>query len=204
MQSLYRCHWFPYVANEALVDILLELLTVINAKETSDEEKIKAIDLKICQYYSEQHLLWMQNSWDKSDLSEISKRMYKESLQAHLRGEYALCISCLATSWESVLALKYGCFKSRKRVDTRTLKNELKDLTFYNNFDDIIFDYINNMIYANFNSLEDIIEDTPNRHAISHSWYKEYPSEKASINAILFTDFLIKLKPKTEQDIQED
>lgn len=204
MQSLYQYKWFPYVANEAVVDILLELLTVKNGKETCGKEEKQLIDSKICQYYSEQNLLCMQNNWDNSDLSEVLKRMYKESMQAHLRGEYALCISCLATSWESVLSLKYGCFESRKKIDTKTIKKELKDLTFFNNFDEIIFDYINNMIYATCNSIEDIIEDTPNRHAVSHSWFKEYPSEKASLNAILFTDFLINLKPMPEQDRQED
>lgn len=37
--------------------------------------------------------------------------------------------------------------------------------------------------------------DIPSRHCISHCWYDTYPNRKMALNTILFTDFLLGLKP---------
>ena len=42
---------------------------------------------------------------------------------------------------------------------------------------------------------EDVIDGVPNRNGVSHSKYKRYPNKKASLNAILLTDFIIGLNP---------
>ena len=54
----------------------------------------------------------------------------------------------------------------------------------------------NNMIIGTCYSIDDIVEGVPNRHGVAHSWYNKYPNQKAALNAILLTDFLINLKPK--------
>ena len=45
-------------------------------------------------------------------------------------------------------------------------------------------------------SVEEVIDDVPGRNSSAHSWYSEYPSKKAALNAILFTDFLLRLELK--------
>ena len=50
-------------------------------------------------------------------------------------------------------------------------------------------------IYYNCSSPEEVKQDVPGRHAIAHGWYRTYPTRKTALNAILFTDFLIDLKP---------
>ena len=52
-------------------------------------------------------------------------------------------------------------------------------------------------------SIEDVVDGVPNRHGVAHSWYPKYPSQKAALNAILLTDFVINLKPK-KKEIPED
>lgn len=37
--------------------------------------------------------------------------------------------------------------------------------------------------------------DVPGRHGIAHCWYDTYPNRKMALNAIIFTDFLLELKP---------
>lgn len=45
---------------------------------------------------------------------------------------------------------------------------------------------------------EDIIEGVPSRNGCLHGQYKKYPNKKASLNAILLTDFIISFQ--TEED----
>ena len=59
----------------------------------------------------------------------------------------------------------------------------------------IFSDYFNNFIVSNCNAVDDVVEGVPNRHGVAHSWYKKYPNKKATLNAVLLTDFIINLKP---------
>ena len=49
-------------------------------------------------------------------------------------------------------------------------------------------------IFYDCNSSTDVIDDVPGRHGVAHSYYQKYPSKKAALNAILFADFLMKIK----------
>ena len=46
-----------------------------------------------------------------------------------------------------------------------------------------------------FERVDDVIDGVPNRHGVSHSWYRSYPSKKASLNAIMLTDYILRLEP---------
>ena len=77
----------------------------------------------------------------------------------------------------------------------RSLKKELEDLIEANDYDKIFSDYFNTFIVSQCNKVDDVVDGVPNRHGVSHSWYHSYPSKKASLNAILLTDFIIGLEP---------
>ena len=36
--------------------------------------------------------------------------------------------------------------------------------------------------------------DVPGRNAVAHGWFVGYPTRKAALNAILFTDFLLNIE----------
>lgn len=74
-------------------------------------------------------------------------------------------------------------------------KQELTKLTQSNDYNSIFSDYFNRFIVSLCKAVEDVIDDVPNRHGASHSWYHKYPNKKASLDAILFMDFIIKLEP---------
>ena len=74
-------------------------------------------------------------------------------------------------------------------------KNNLLQLIKNNDFDKIFSDFCETFIYYNCSSPEEVKKDVPGRHAIAHGWYRTYPTRKTALNAILFTDFLIDLKP---------
>lgn len=42
---------------------------------------------------------------------------------------------------------------------------------------------------------EAVKENVPGSHGVAHGWYSRYPTRKAALNAIAFTDYLIQLAP---------
>ena len=55
--------------------------------------------------------------------------------------------------------------------------------------------FFDEYIMYNCESVEEVKEDVPGRNSSAHSWYNKYPSRKAALNAILFTDFLLDIEP---------
>ena len=85
--------------------------------------------------------------------------------------------------------------QDRHRQRMAITKKELEDLIEANDYDKIFSDYFNTFIVSQCNKVDDVVDGVPNRHGVSHSWYHSYPSKKASLNAILLTDFIIGLEP---------
>jgi len=71
----------------------------------------------------------------------------------------------------------------------------LKSLISTNEVSSVIQSYCDEYIFYNCTGTAEFKPDVPGRHAYTHSWYTKYPSKKAALNAILFTDFLLNLSP---------
>jgi len=52
------------------------------------------------------------------------------------------------------------------------------------------------MVISTCYSAEEMNDGVPNRHGVAHGRYVKYPTQKAALNAILLTHFVINLKPK--------
>lgn len=102
--------------------------------------------------------------------------------------------------WEGLLKQKMP-IKKRKKEE---LENDIKGLVVDNGYEKILGDYYNNLIISTCYGLEDVKEGVPNRNGIAHSWYKKYPNKKASLNAILLTDFIINLNPRETAEVTEN
>ena len=103
-----------------------------------------------------------------------------------------LTISCLATMWEGLIHKKSHVTTRQKMEKT---KKDFAKLIDENDYKPILSEYFNNFIVSNCNSAADVKNGVPNRHGVSHSWYNTYPNKKAALNAILLTDFILKLEP---------
>ena len=91
-----------------------------------------------------------------------------------------------------------------KRRKTEDFKNDIKNLVIDNGYEEVFGDFYNNLIIRACYSVDDVKEGIPNRHGVAHSWYKKYPNKKASLNAILLTDFIIGLTPKELSEENEN
>lgn len=202
LRAMYDAKWFPYAGWQADAKLFVEVSDILNSSRGMSKRCEKRIDKAILSYYTKSEIKRIKREWNASELDSYVKKALGQTLEAYLRGEYALVIPFLATIWE-------GTIKSKTTEVTKKPKEDFKKLVDENGFDDVFSDFYNNLIIATCYSKDDVIEGVPNRHGVAHSWYVKYPTKKAALNAILLTDFIIKLEPthKNENTItqtQED
>lgn len=202
LRAMYDAKWFPYAGWQADAKLFVEVTDILNSSRGMSKRCEKRIDKAILSYYTKSEIKRIKKDWNASELDSYVKKALGQTLEAYLRGEYALVIPFLATIWE-------GIIKSKTAEVTKKPKEDFKKLVDENGFDDIFSEFYNKLIIATCYSKDDVIEGVPNRHGVAHSWYMKYPTKKAALNAILLTDFIIKLEPthKNENTIiqtQED
>lgn len=189
LSAMYDAKWFPYAGWIADVELFAKVNDILGSSRGMSKRCEKRIDKAIISYYTRAEIKCIKKRWKGSDLEPHIKKALGQTLEAYLRKEYALVIPFLATMWE-------GIIKSKGVKNTKKSKEEIKELVNENGYDDVFSDFYNNMIIGTCYSIDDIVEGVPNRHSVAHSWYAKYPNQKAALNAILLTDFLINLKPK--------
>ena len=195
--TLMECKWFPYAAWAADLNLFAEVSDIMATSRGASKRREQRIDRAILAYYDKTEIRYIKRSWKETDLDSHIKRILGQAIEAHLRGEYALTISSLATMWEGLIYIKAhnATMQERHRQNMNKTKQELADLTQFNDYNSIFSDYFDRFIVSQCNAVEDVVDGVPNRHGASHSWYHKYPNKKASLNAILLTDFIIKLEP---------
>lgn len=199
-QVMYKARWFPYastLADGKLFDEITEIIYSSRIDDTVSKRCEKRIDKAILSYYTKPEIKRIKKRWNASDLEPHTKKALGQALESYLRKEYALVIPLLATMWE-------GIIKSKIAENTKKPKEDFKKLVDENGFDEVFSDFYNNLIIGTCYSVSDVVEGIPNRHGIAHSWYVKYPTQKAALNAILLTDFIINLKPKNEEAREDD
>ena len=192
LKAMYSAKWFPYAGWIADLELFAEINDILDTSRGMSKRCEKRIDKAIISYYNKSEINYIKKQWKSSELEPHTKKALCQTLEAYLRKEYALVIPLLATMWE-------GIIKSKIEENTKKPKDDFKKLVDKNGYDEVFSDFYNNMILATCYSVEDVVEGIPNRNGIAHSWYPKYPSQKAALNAILLTDFIIKLKP-TKKD----
>lgn len=202
LMAMYECKWFPYagyIADETLFETVDE---IIATSRGISKRREKRIDNAILSYYTDKEIKSIKKTWWNSDLDYCLKKTLCQAVNAYIRKEYVLTISCLATMWEGLIYIKAhnALPEERQRQRMDITKQDLSELAQSNNYDKIFSDYFNNFIVSQCNKVSDVVDGVPNRHGTSHSWYKKYPNKKAALNAILLTDFIINLKPKQTED----
>lgn len=198
LQAMYDCNWFPYAGWTIDIRLFTEVNDILATSRGKSKRRTARIDKAIFSYYTDHEIRKIKRSWNNSDLEFHIKKMIGQAIDAHLRGEYALTITCLATMWEGLIHKRSNVIGRRSSEKT---KQDFKELISDNDFEPIFADFYENMIVSQCNTPDDVIEGVPNRNGISHSKYKKYPNKKASLNAILLTDFIINLSPI---DVKED
>ena len=199
LKAMFDARWFPYagwIADYRIVDAMLEILDTSRASKN----RVKRIDKLIFSYYDKEEINNLKRGWRQMNLPSYMTRILAQSVQAYHRREYALTVSALSTLWEGIIQEKMN--DTSYRISRKTREN-LAKLIDENEFDKIFSSFCEEFIFYNCTKPEDVKPDVPGRHGIAHCWYDTYPNRKMALNAILFTDFLLGLKPieKTEDEL---
>lgn len=201
LQAMYDCEWFPYAGWIADVSLFQEVNEILATSRGKSKRRTARIDKAILAYYTPKEIRKIKQNWRDSDLKPHIKKMLCQAINAHLRAEYALTIVCLATMWEGLIHYKTNVIERRQSKKT---KEDFKVLISENDFDPVFAEYYEKLIVSQVNSDEEVKDGVPNRNGVSHSKYKKYPNKKASLNAILLTDFIIGLTPKVLSEEKEN
>lgn len=198
LKAMFDARWFPYagwIADFRIVDAMLEILDTSRASKN----RVKRIDKLIFSYYDKDEINNLKRGWRQMNLPSYMTRILVQSVQAYHRREYALTVSALSTLWEGIIQEKMN--DTSYRISRKTRDN-LTKLIEENEFDKIFSSFCEEFIFYNCAKPEDVKPDVPGRHGIAHCWYDTYPNRKMALNAILFTDFLLGLKPleNTEEE----
>ena len=195
LQEMYDAHWFPYASWNADFDLSMEIIGII-AETRKSKNRIKKIDKAVITYYTKDRIEETKKQWRSLGLPEHQMRILHQAVQAYHRREYALTVIVLSTQWEGIIYNKTHDFG---RKNTKRTKQHLTELVDKNDYFDIFNSYFEDFIMYDCCSTKDVIDDVPGRHSAAHNFYDKYPTRKAALNAILFTDFLLNLKPLDEK-----
>ena len=195
--TLYKAKWFPHAINTESIQLFFDVSEIV--KHTRDSQnRIKKLDRLFYNFYSKKRLDRMKREWNNNnDIPVYIKKMLSQAVNAYYRKEYALTNSVLMTLWEGIIASKVGA-ENDYRVSRKT-RQSLSDLNDENENRACIKAFCDDFVFYDCPNIAYVKDDVPGRHGIAHSWYKQYPSKKTALNAIIFTDFLIGLKPIIEQ-----
>lgn len=196
LKAMFDARWFPYaawVADFRMVDAIFDILDTSRASQN----RIKRIDKLIFSYYDKEELMNLKRGWRKLNLPSYMTRILIQSIQAYNRKEYALTVATLSTLWEGIIQEKVK--DDSYRVSKKTRDN-LTKLIKENEFNDIFSSFCSEFIFYDCLNPEQVKADVPGRHSIAHCWYDTYPNRKVALNAIVFTDFLLRLKPLDKQE----
>ena len=106
LTAMYECKWFPYAGWAADITMTAEISDILATSRGASKRREKRIDKVILDYYDKNEIKFIKRIWRESDLESHINRILGQALEAHLRGEYALCISSLATMWEGLIYIK--------------------------------------------------------------------------------------------------
>jgi hypothetical protein len=191
IEETYDAKWFPHAFCTDDSEMIIQFWEILETTRKS-KNRVKKIDCLIFEKYDKQHIETMKKDWRQKDIPEYKMRMMHQAVQAYHRKEYALTVVMLSTLWEGIIYDKANDLNAKNGKRTKEDFNKLIENAEY---DELFYSFFNEYIMYDCRSENDVKEDVPGRNSSAHSWYNKYPSRKAGLNAILFTDFLINLEP---------
>lgn len=195
MDVLYKAKWFPYVGWNADEKLFLDILKIINSKKRISKKAIQELDRTIFRYYNDQEIQQIKKSWKSCISDKVRKKIMLQALEAYFRKEYAVTSIILSLQWHGLIYEKAGGIENG--YGDKKVKEYFRELINRDGYDEVFKSYLDDFALYQCYKKEEVITDAPGRNANAHAWYNRYPTKKEALNAILLTDFILNLKPIT-------
>ena len=187
--ALMDAKWSPSLLFDIPEQEMIPLNKILT-KDTSHEERVEAIDRFVFRHFGRDYIAGILEDWASLPIPPHIQQLMCEAVKAYRRKEYGLVIHSLPMQWEGIIKQKTSL---PERVKSDVLKDAAEELISANSYPKILSTFYREFIMYQCNSSEDYIPDIPGRNTVAHGWFPEYPSRKAALNAVLFTDFLLHL-----------
>jgi hypothetical protein len=184
---LFETKWFMFSADIAVGSFVLDVVEVLQNKRIKNYSK--HIDGIVFKYVTLDIVEDIGRDWKIRKLSKHMKRILLESIRAYKGRNYATTAIVLSNLWQGIIADLND--NTDGRTDRKT-KEQFANIMSTENASEVTAQFLNNYIWGNCYSVDDVIDGILGRHAIAHGWLMDlkYPSRKEALNAILFTHFL--------------
>lgn len=190
-QCLYDAKWFPYAMEYVKKNNASNLTRILRNTRYGTKRQIKEIDNLIFKVLNKTQIETIRKSWRNYDIPTYMIRILNQAVYAYHRREYAITAITLSTLWQGMISEKINPNGDGYRKGDKT-KEQFKKIIDMNEWSGAYEEFFNDYIMYNCTSRTEVKEDVPGRHSYAHSWFNKYPTKKAALNAILFTDFIIK------------
>lgn len=185
----YDAKWFPHALWVKESTLLIDFFDLIETTKKSNN-RVKKMDRIIFAYFSKDRIESLKKEWRRLGIPEHKMRMMHQAVQAYHRKEYALTVVMLSTLWEGII---YDKADDSSRKNGKQTKKNFQKLVSQSEYNEMLQSFFDEYIMYECRSEDDVKEDVPGRNSSAHSYFRKYPSRKAALNAIIFTDFLLAL-----------
>ncbi len=189
IRECYDAKWFPHALWVKEYELLINFCDLIDTTKKS-KNRIKKMDQIIFAHFSKDRSESLKKEWRRYGIPKHKMRMMHQAVQAYHRKEYALTVVMLSTLWEGII---YDKADDSSRKNGKRTKKNFQKLVSQSEYNEMVQSFFDEYIMYECRSEDDVKEDVPGRNSSAHSYYRKYPSRKAALNAIIFTDFLLRI-----------
>lgn len=186
-EFLYGCHWHPAMGLYLDFALTKEILAIKNC-ESDFDKAIPKVDEIVFRYYSDELVEKLLAGWSQY-IADYRYKILSEAIKAYFRHEYALTLCTFCCLWSNIINQIVTSNETKIEDARRNYKQISEESSWY-------YKFFDNQIYYDCRSYDSIKDDVPGRNALAHGYFKSYPSKKAALNAIIFTDYLFRLRTK--------
>ena len=97
--------WFPYMRGELFFTGFCEINQILSECE-NEHDRIQRIDQMVFSFYTDERVQEIKEEWRDAGLPEHIYRIMSQSVDAYLRGEYAMTTIVLSSLWEGIVGQK--------------------------------------------------------------------------------------------------
>ena len=187
-QALRAALWFPYIRGATFFPGFFGINQIL-AEFQDEQDRVNQIDQMVFSFYTEERIQEIKIEWGELGLPEHIYQILTQAVDAYLRGEYAMTTIVLSSLWEGIIGRKATGQDSYKV--SRKTKENFQLLIKENELPGMCVEFYETCVMYTCNSVEEVKPDVPGRHANAHGWFSSYPTQKAGLNAIMLTDFLL-------------
>lgn len=192
VKALYDAGWCPFVYDDSPYSAVIGLNEILIHTRPGTKSRRQKIDRLVFDYFDDGYIKWLKQNWKDDSTLVGLKRTLWHVLEAYMKKDYAIPVVMLSTLWEGLIK---DIDKLQDKPGAKKLKNSVRSLVDKNEYPEALAEFYDNLVMYHCEKQEDVKEDAPGRHYAAHGlWYKNCPTKKAALNAILFTEFLFELK----------